>query len=107
MWPIFGASTEAAPSPEAHMKACLLSLFLTVPLAFGFATTTFAQSRSSDSRSSYSRDDDFDDYYHRSSPQGKEEGESLTFLWILIALGVLGGGGWYAWDYYSTGDLFD
>lgn len=89
------------------MKPRLLSLFLSLFLAGDLASTAFAQSRRPESGSSYSREDDFGDYYHRSSPQGKEDSESLVFLWILIGLGIVGGGGWYAWDYYSTGDIFD
>lgn len=90
------------------MKSRLFSALVALLLAGDLATTALAQSRTPPSGSSYSREDDFDnDYFHRSSLQSKEEGESLVFLWILIALGIVGGGGWYAWDYYSTGDIFD
>jgi hypothetical protein len=88
------------------MKTRLLSLLLAAFLAGELTSPVFGQSRTPPPVEPQADFDDFDDRpFTRYPPHNPalrdEEHLNLVWLWVLLGLSLLGGGGWYFSDFFE------
>ena len=88
------------------MKTRLLSLLVAAFLAGALPAPAIGQDRTPPAPiEPPSRFDDFDDDYRPQYPRSQgtrdDEGHNLFWLWVIIGLSLLGGGGWYFSDFFD------